>query len=61
MASYAHYALQKLHMLPSVFCSLSMEEQAFVIASIDFRIEKEKKEARDAERRNKNRGRKKRR
>lgn len=59
MASYAHYALQKLHMLPSVFCGLSMEEQAFIIASVDLRIEKEKKEAKEAEKRS--RGRKKRR
>ena len=49
MASYAHYALQKLHILPSVFCSLSMEERAFIIASIDLRIEKEAEKMREAE------------
>lgn len=56
MSSYAHYALQKLHILPSVFCRLSMEERAFIIASIDFRIEKEKKEAKEAESRSGSRG-----
>lgn len=61
MASYAHYALQKLHMLPSVFCGLSMEERAFIIASIDFRIEKEKKEAQEVKNRSKGRRGKKRR
>ena len=35
-------------MLPSVFVGLDLEERAFIIASIDFRIEKEKKEAKEA-------------
>ena len=34
--------LQKLHILPSVFCDLSLEEQAFIIASTDLQIEKKK-------------------
>lgn len=34
MAVYAHVALQKLHILPSVFLALPEEEQAFIIASI---------------------------
>ncbi|MCQ5282970.1 hypothetical protein NE620_01405 [Longicatena caecimuris] len=37
--------MQKLHILPSQFVNLSMEEKAFVIASIKIRIDKEKKEA----------------
>ena len=39
MASYAHYVLQKLHILPSVFCDLSLEEQAFIIASVDLQMQ----------------------
>ena len=49
MASYAHYVLQKLHILPSVFCDLSAEEQAFIIASVDLQIEKKKRDARELE------------
>ncbi len=45
----AHYALQKLHILPSVFCEMEQEEKAFVIASIEKRIEAEKKEREQAE------------
>ena len=49
MASYAHYALQKLHILPSVFCELSPEEQAFIIASTDLQIEKKKRDVSELE------------
>lgn len=44
-ANYAHYALQKLHILPSQFVELDAYEKAFVIASINLRIENEKKQA----------------
>ena len=44
MASYAHYLLQKLHILPSMFLAMDRQEQAFIIASISIRIEGEKKE-----------------
>ena len=44
-ANYAHYALQKLHILPSTYVGLDPYEKAFVIASIDLRIENEKKQA----------------
>lgn len=44
MANYAHFALQKLKMLPSVFLNLEQTEQAFVIASIQVRVEAEKKQ-----------------
>lgn len=37
-------------MLPSVFLNLPREEQAFIIASIDIKIEAEKKKAKEAER-----------
>ncbi len=42
---YAHYCLQKLHKFPHEFLSLDYKEKALVIASIDLRIENEKKEA----------------
>jgi hypothetical protein len=45
-ASYAHYALQKLHILPSVFADMDEAEKAFVIASCNIRVETEKEEAR---------------
>jgi hypothetical protein len=41
-----HFALQKLHILPSVLDSMSQREKAFIYASILVRIEKEKEEAR---------------
>lgn len=40
-----HFALQKLHILPSVLEGMSQREKALVYASIDLRIEQEKKEA----------------
>lgn len=42
MAAFAHYALQKLHILPSVFAEMDMEERAFIIGSIQKRIKDEK-------------------
>ncbi len=44
MAGYAHYALHKLKILPSVFADLSLEDKAFIIASVRIKIENEKKE-----------------
>lgn len=41
----AHYALQKLHILPSVLDAMDQKEKAFVFASISVRVEKEKQEA----------------
>lgn len=40
----AHYALQKLHIRPSVFAEMEQKEKALVIASIEKRVEDEKKE-----------------
>ena len=40
-----HYALQKLHILPSVYAAMSREEKALVVASIQVRIKGEKEEA----------------
>ena len=44
-ANYAHFALQKLHILPSTFANMETNEKAFVIASIRIRVDDEKKEA----------------
>lgn len=40
----AHFALQKLHILPSVLNVMNDKEKAFVYASIMIRVENEKKE-----------------
>ncbi len=42
----AHFALQKLHILPSVLDTMSQKEKAFIYASITVRVEKEKEETR---------------
>jgi len=47
MANHAYYALHKLHILPHDFAAMTQKEQAFIIASIDIRIDAEKKEAED--------------
>lgn len=57
MASYAHYALQKLRILPSVFMDMDQAEQAFIIASIDIRIEAEKESERKMKQKVKKHGR----
>lgn len=41
----AHFALQKLHILPSALDALDEKEKAFIYASIQVRIEEEKKQA----------------
>lgn len=41
----AHFALQKLKILPSQLDNMSQKEKAFIYASIQVRIETEKKEA----------------
>jgi len=46
-ANYAHYCLQKFGWEPSKFLGLPPLERAFVIASIDIRIDAERKK--DAE------------
>lgn len=40
----AHFALQKLKILPSQLDNMSQKEKAFVYASIQVRVETEKKE-----------------
>lgn len=56
-ANYAHYALLKLHILPSVFLAMDEQEKAFVIASIKIKMEKDKEEEERAKREAKRRGR----
>lgn len=51
MANVAHFCLQKLHMLPSEFDRLPMREKAFVIASIQLRVESEKEAMKKAKKR----------
>lgn len=43
--NYAYYCLHKFHWLPSRFLELSQEEQAFVMAAIDLRVQAEQKAA----------------
>lgn len=42
--NYAHFALQKLRILPSALASMDQQERAFIYTSIDLRIEEEKRE-----------------
>lgn len=53
MAGVAHFCLQKLHMLPSKFLELEEEEQAFVIASVEKRIEAERRAQEEMKRKGK--------
>lgn len=50
-AGYAHFALQRLKILPGIFAALPYREKAFIIASIQLQMEKEKKAADKAKRR----------
>ncbi|MBP8311610.1 hypothetical protein J4G49_02710 [Clostridium neonatale] len=52
-SNYAYYCLHKLKILPSEFVNMSNEEQAFIIACIDIKIEDDKKKAKEAERKSK--------
>lgn len=40
----AHFALQKLHIMPGALQAMSNREKAFVYASIQLRVEEEKRE-----------------
>lgn len=44
----AHFCLQKLHVLPSTLLQLPRKERAFILASIEVRIDSEKKAAQQA-------------
>lgn len=44
-ANYAYYALHKFHWRPAEFMALDPYERAFVIAAIDIRLERERRDA----------------
>lgn len=46
----AHYCLHKLKKWPSEYLNLPNEEKAFVIASVQMKIDAEKKQQKEAER-----------
>ena len=50
MANIAYYALHKLHIRPSEWLDMEEEEKAFIIASVEIRVKKEKEETQKAER-----------
>lgn len=43
--NYAHFALQRLHIRPSELDAMSQQERALIYASIDLRVEEEKRAA----------------
>nr|DAQ78121.1 MAG TPA: hypothetical protein [Caudoviricetes sp.] len=47
-ANIAYYCLHKLHRWPHEFLELSRYEKAFVIASVEKKLEHDKKEAQKA-------------
>lgn len=47
MASYAHYALHKLKILPHDFANMTLKQQAFIIASIRIKIKDEEKQIKE--------------
>ena len=55
MAGYAHYCLHEFNCTPSFFIELDENEKAFVIASIDVKVEKEMEEKKKLERQSKKR------
>ncbi len=44
-ANVAYYCLHKLHRWPHEFLALDIQERAYVVAAIDMKLEKDKKEA----------------
>lgn len=50
MANVAHFCLQKLHILPSEFNRLTTREKAFIIASVQIRVDSERDAAKKAKR-----------
>jgi hypothetical protein len=53
-SSIAYYCLHKFHMLPSQFVELEENEKAFVIASIQIKIDAEKRKQKEMENKVKN-------
>lgn len=50
MANYAYYCLHKFRITPRQFDEMDKYEKAFIIASIDIRLENEKEEMKKAKR-----------
>lgn len=50
MANYAYYCLHKLRITPRQFDEMDLREKAFIIASINIKMEEDKKEQRKAKR-----------
>ena len=44
-ANIAYYCLHKLHKWPHEYLDLDIDEQAYVIAAVNIKLEKDKKEA----------------
>lgn len=44
-ANVAYYCLHKLHKWPHEYLDLDIDEQAYVIAAVNIKLEKDKKEA----------------
>lgn len=47
-ANIAYYCLHKLHKWPHEYLDLDIQEQAYVVASIQMKLERDKKEAKKA-------------
>lgn len=56
-ASYAYYCLHKLHIKPSEYTSMDDYEKAFIIAAIQKKQKRDKKEADQIKRSGKKKGR----
>lgn len=49
-ANIAYYCLHKLHKWPHEYLSLDVQEQAYVVAAVEMKLKKERKEAKKAKR-----------
>lgn len=47
-ANIAYYCLHKLHKWPHEFLDLEVQEQAYVIAAVEMKLERDKKESKKA-------------
>ena len=56
-ANFAYYALHKLHILPSTYLEMDVQERAFVVAAIQIKMENDKKQKKKAEAKAKKKGR----
>lgn len=49
-ANVAYYCLHKLHKWPHEYLELEVQEQAYVVAAVEMKLENDKKEAKKAKR-----------